>query len=95
MAEGAIAYFENDKPRMREVLPRLEKHVGEPFVSATFISNLCFRLGETDRGFEWLERSYSARELGVLSIRYDESLDSVRADPRYVSLMKRLGLDQA
>jgi hypothetical protein len=52
-----------------------------------------FYLAENDKGFEWLERSYSDKEDTVLGIKTDINLDGVRTDPRYLDLLKRLGLD--
>jgi hypothetical protein len=41
---------------------------------------------------EWLERAYSVKEdLGY--IKYEPDYDGVRADPRYLDLLKKLGLD--
>jgi TolB-like protein/DNA-binding winged helix-turn-helix (wHTH) protein/tetratricopeptide (TPR) repeat protein len=48
-------------------------------------------LGDKDRGFEWLEKAY--REHAVLGeLGVDPRWDSLRADPRFTSLMKRMGL---
>jgi len=56
-------------------------------------------LGDVDKGFEWLERAYSQREslslsFSLLDIQCDWFLDGVRTDPRYLDLLKRLGLSQ-
>ena len=52
-------------------------------------------MGENDKGFEWLERSYARKEPNLMYIKCYEDLDGVRTDPRYIDLVKRLGLDQA
>lgn len=93
--EAFIAYLEGDRERVRRMMPDLEANIGEPFGGEAFgVAGLYFFLGETDKGFEWLEESYSRREGGVLAIGFDEFLDGVRADPRYQKLLKRLGLEQ-
>jgi hypothetical protein len=61
-------------------------------VNATAIADLHFYLGEMDKGFEWLELAYSERESSLLDIQWDWDLDQVRTDPRYLDLLKRLGL---
>ena len=61
-------------------------------MGATGIADLYFFLGDVDKGFEWLERAYSKREEGLLTIQWDWDLDGVRTDPRYLDLLKRLGL---
>jgi hypothetical protein len=50
-------------------------------------------VGENDKGFEWLERSYSRREGYLTGITHWTQLDGVRNDPRYLDLLKRLGLE--
>jgi len=53
-----------------------------------------FFLGDVEKGFEWLERAYSNRERGLFNIQFEGYLDGVRTDPRYLDLLKRLGLGQ-
>jgi TolB-like protein/TPR repeat protein len=88
------AYFKGDKETIRRLLPELEAHPKETGTAATDIAEFHFFLGDIDKGFEWLERAYSRREGNLLDIQWDWFLDGVRADPRYVDLLKRLGLDQ-
>jgi TolB-like protein len=87
------AYFKDDKETVKRLLPELEKLAQEFGVSATNIADLHFYLGDIDSGFEWLERSYARGESSLLNIRWDEDLDKVRTDPRYLDLVKRVGLD--
>jgi len=89
------AYFKGDKETVRRLLPELEANPKETGVWAIDFADFHFFLGEVDKGFEWLERAYSKREMGVLEIQWDSNLDGVRTDPRYLDLLKRLGLDKA
>src|SRR2546425_1280020 len=96
LTDAMIAYHEDDKERVRGLMPELEAHVGEPLSSdALLMAGLYFLLAQNDKGFEWLEKSYSRRESGLLSIAVDVMFDGVRADPRYQNLVERLGLKQA
>jgi adenylate cyclase len=93
IAEARIAYSENDKQTLRALLPQIEAVFGQPFAyDAMEIAGLYFCLGEIGKGFEWLERSYSRRESSLESIKSIEYFDFVRTDPRYVDIVKRLGL---
>jgi adenylate cyclase len=87
------ACIEGDKETVRKLLPELEAHPKETDTDATSIAGFHFFIGDIDKGFEWLERAYSKREF-LLSwdIRWDWFLDGVRTDPRYLDLLKRLGL---
>ena len=91
--EGTAAYWMGDKETLRRLLPELEGNLEEAGMSAYSVGSVYIFLGEHDKGFEWLERSYSAREGSLLSIMVDPTMDSVRTDPRYLDLVKRLGLD--
>jgi adenylate cyclase len=93
IADISIAYQEDDSETIRKLLPDLEKHVGDPYISAAFIAMYYFHLGQQEQGFEWLERSYSEHEDAALFIKVFPDLDGVRANPRYLDLLKKLGLD--
>jgi tetratricopeptide (TPR) repeat protein len=88
------AYFKGDKVTVRRLLPELEAHPKEAGANLGWVADFHFFLGDVDKGFEWLEQAYSKRESGLLGIQYDWFLDGVRTDPRYLDLVKRLGLDQ-
>jgi TolB-like protein/Tfp pilus assembly protein PilF len=88
------AYLKGDKKTVRKLLPELETNPKETLTQANYIADYHFFLGDIDKGFEWLERAYSNREDGLLGIQLDWDLDGVRTDPRYLDLLKRLGLNQ-
>jgi hypothetical protein len=48
-------------------------------------------LGYADATFRWLEKAYDARTTRVHELA-SPYYDSLRSDPRYVNLMKRIGL---
>jgi TolB-like protein/cytochrome c-type biogenesis protein CcmH/NrfG len=48
--------------------------------------------GETDRAFEWLERSRKQRDGGLTLIQIDVMMRSLRNDPRYDAFLKELNL---
>ena len=49
-------------------------------------------LGEKDKAFEWLEKSYEQHAESLCSLKIDPKVDRLRSDPRYFSLLKRIGL---
>jgi len=62
-------------------------------VSPYSIASLYATLGEKDRAFEWLEKVYQERNYYVVFLNVDPVLDSLRADPRFADLLKRIGLN--
>ena len=92
--DAEIARMVGDRHKLRELLPEVETHLEETMTSAYGVACFNFWLGDNDEGFEWLERAYSGKEDSLLMfLKWDSNLDGVRNDPRYVDLLKRLGLD--
>jgi tetratricopeptide (TPR) repeat protein len=48
--------------------------------------------GESDRAFEWLDRAYAQHDTGLIGIKGDLLLKSLERDPRYVSILNKMGL---
>jgi len=56
---------------------------------ATIYANL----GENDKAFAFLEKAYSEKSFDISwSLKSDLLLDSLRPDPRFQSLLRRIGL---
>jgi TolB-like protein len=88
------AYLIDDKKTVSRLLPELKSHFNDDRgPDALAIAGFCFYLGEREEGFGWLERSYSRKEWRLLGIEADDYFDGIRTDPRYLDLLKRLGLD--
>jgi hypothetical protein len=51
-------------------------------------------LGEKDQAIHWLEKAYAERSTFMVSLKTEPSLDSLRSDPRFAELLRRVGLPQ-
>ena len=51
------------------------------------------KAGQKDKAFEFLEKSYQRRESWMSLLKVEPGLDSVRDDPRFDELIKRVGLE--
>ena len=49
-------------------------------------------LGEKDQAFQLLEKSYRDHTVDMLTLYYDPLIDSLRSDPRFTDLERRVGL---
>ena len=45
---------------------------------------------QSDEAFEWLDRAYVQRNAGLIMTKVDPLLNSLRRDPRYAALLKKL-----
>ena len=81
--------------KAREILADLKTKNIQP----GYIANIYIYLGEWDHAFEWLEKAYEEHDLFLLIIRalpskIDPKLDSIRTDPRFHALVKKMGLEE-
>ena len=60
--------------------------------SPYFIGCLYAQLGDREQAFAWLEKSYTARQADLLSLKVDPAVDSLRDDTRYADLLQRVHL---
>ena len=51
-------------------------------------------LGEKDQAFLWMEKAYAEKSDDVAFIKVSRSMASLRSDPRYAALLKKMGLPQ-
>ncbi len=76
----------------QQVLKDLLKRARKSYVPPLALASLYFDLGEKDQGFGWLDRAYQEHDSTLLEIKVDPGFDSVRSDPRFINLLKKIGL---
>ena len=62
------------------------------YVSPYAIAMVYAGLGERDGAFEWLEKAFEVRDEWLVRLRIAPELSNIRPDPRYVELLRRVGL---
>ena len=78
----------------REDALRILEELRGSAIDPTSVAYVYAALGEADAAFEWLEKAYERRSLGVTWIRVDPSLDPLRSDPRFQDLLRRIGFPE-
>lgn len=94
---GYLGYayaISGQKDNARRTLNQLEKLSKERYVSNYCRAMIYLGLGEKARLFEFLEKAYEAREpVLALSSKVAPYFDSVRSDPKFKALLKKIGLE--
>ena len=67
-----------------------EKKHFPAFVIATFYA----RIGDNDAAMQWLDQCYEDRDFRMMMIAISFEFDGIRSDPRFVALIKKLGLPE-
>jgi len=60
--------------------------------SLVIVATLYALLGEKEKSLEWLQKALEERPYGLMFLKIDPAFDNMRSDPRFVELMKRVGL---
>ncbi|HYT20700.1 MAG TPA: protein kinase [Candidatus Polarisedimenticolia bacterium] len=77
---------------IKRVVSLLEEQAKRIYIDPAWIAANYAFLGEKDRAFSWLEKAYVEKSGFVSSIKSAPEFDSLRSDPRYADLLKRMGL---
>ena len=64
------------------------------YVKDLYIALLHVRLGDVDAAFQSLETAYTKHETELIYLKVDPQWDSVRSDPRFQNLLRRVGLNK-
>jgi serine/threonine protein kinase/Tfp pilus assembly protein PilF len=57
-----------------------------------FLARIYAALGETDQALQWLEQLYADRSESVVWLKVDPTLETLREEPRFKELVRRVGL---
>ncbi len=79
----------------RKILKGRE-YIGAPgeFISRAYLAATYGWLGEKDKAFRLLEKAYEERDSRMVHLKVDPRFDCLRPDPRFASLLRRMGLDK-
>ena len=98
-SEGTVALAHaysavGQKVEAEKILRDLERKLRGTADSPYTMARIYAGLGERDKAFEFLERAYLEKSLEMSeSLKSDLLLDSLRSDPRFQSLVRRIGLN--
>jgi tetratricopeptide (TPR) repeat protein len=85
----AIAGQRSDAERILHQLKELTK---QQYVSAYSFAEAYTGLGQKDRAMEWLEKAYEENSGQMIYLKLQPSMDPLRSDARFQSLLRRMGL---
>jgi TolB-like protein/Tfp pilus assembly protein PilF/predicted Ser/Thr protein kinase len=97
-AEEALALGfkeEGYQGALRRMAETLVARSQTAYVSPWQIGTLYTRAGKNDKALEWLEKAYQARDQNMPYLGVDPIFDTLRDDPRYQGLLRRMNLPSA
>jgi len=76
----------------RTLAGELEKKLTHDYVSPVELATLYIGLGDNQRALDWVERAYDERRGWMAYLNVHPIVDPLRGDPRFQSLVKKMGL---
>jgi tetratricopeptide (TPR) repeat protein len=75
----------------RKILAEMQTLSQTRYVPPDYIAMVYEGLGDRDQALKWYEKAVEERSMNIWALP-DQRLDSIRADPRFQKLMRRMGL---
>lgn len=86
----AFTYARRDDRGM--LINKLDVLLRQKHVPPSQVARLFAHFNEREKALYWLEKGYQEWDTGLLSLKSDGSWDGLREDPRFVALLRRVGL---
>jgi TolB-like protein/DNA-binding winged helix-turn-helix (wHTH) protein/Flp pilus assembly protein TadD len=85
----AVAGRKNDAEKQ---LAQLKEVAKQRHVHPDLLAGVYAGLGQKEEAFEWLEKAYQVHARDLLELKYDPHFSSLHSDPRFIDLVRRIGL---
>jgi serine/threonine protein kinase/tetratricopeptide (TPR) repeat protein len=79
------------KSEARKLLDELKEQSAQRYIAPYRLAMICAGLGEHDQAFQWLQKGCDERDLGLACLKVEPMADSIRSDPRFEQLLRRVG----
>jgi hypothetical protein len=87
--QGFVLGQTGRRTEAQQVISALNQIAQTRFVPPFGFALVYAGLGDRDAAFEWLEKSYEARDLGMVFLLVDPRWESIRSDKRFDDLLRR------
>ena len=94
---GALAHAfarSGNKAEAQRIIDKLAEESKTRFVSQSSFVIAYAGLGDKEKAFEWLEKSYEAHDEAIVWIKAHPMMALLRDDPRYKAMLKRKNLPE-
>ena len=93
-AFGRLYAEQGKKAEAEKVLKQLEDMKKKVYVSSFYIAGIYAGLGDKDQAIKWLNRAYDEKSDYLVYLNVMPLLDSLRGEPGFKQLVRRVGLSQ-
>jgi tetratricopeptide (TPR) repeat protein len=72
----------------------IDRELSSPNLNLWGVASYYAMLGEKEQALEWLDKLYTLNPGPLALIKVDPKLDNLRTDPRFIELLKKVGLEE-
>jgi TolB-like protein/Flp pilus assembly protein TadD len=99
LIRAEILIHSGDRAAGLKILDDLEHNRRNPgaeqdYIPPGYLAWAYAMAGDKERAFALLEKAYQQHDPSLANLKVDPGFDSLRSDPRYVDLLKRVGLSE-
>jgi TolB-like protein/DNA-binding winged helix-turn-helix (wHTH) protein/Tfp pilus assembly protein PilF len=90
---SALAYayaMSGDQSDAQKLLTQLASDAQHQYVSPFYVATVYVGLKKNDLAIDWLEKAYADRSNGLVFLRVEPELDSLRTNSRFITLQRKL-----
>ncbi|PYL89134.1 MAG: hypothetical protein DMF16_07040, partial [Verrucomicrobia bacterium] len=94
--QGLVGYayaISGDRPKAEQMLRELEEMAKRQYVNSSAFAAIYLGLGEKEKALDWLDKAYGNQESACWLLKVDPIYDSVRKEPRFQAILKKIGLE--
>ena len=90
---GMVYAAQGKRAEALQIIKELEEISGTSLSQAHWIAKIYAILNEKEMAFSWLERGLAMGAIGVFN-KDDPVWDTIRSDPRFADLLRRMGIPE-
>jgi adenylate cyclase len=94
--QGLLGYayaISGDRPKAEQILGELEEQAKRQYVNSSAFAAIYLGLGEKEKALDWLDKCYEDQESACWLLKVDPIYDSVRNEPRFQAILRKVGLE--
>ena len=91
---GYVYAVSGRRSEAQQALNELKERSKQRYVPPYDIAMVYVGLGDKEQAFQWLDKAYEDRNQFMTRLKTEPKFDSLRSDPRFADLVRRVGLPQ-
>jgi len=91
---GYTYAISGEKEKAEKIFHEMKQRKKDKYVKSWLIVLIAMGMDDVKTVFEWLDKAYEEHDSLLPRITYFPEFDPIRSDPRYKTLLKKMGLPE-